>query len=314
MKICRFFFCIKKNLLPLFFIIISFVFNVYGEDPCSKSFSKKTGKLVYEDQLRANENQQRVNKDTVELSKDSVSYLIKILKSSLEKSNDILLTSAREKELIIKYRNTRDQAAFKELLLSLIYLIKRDVSIVSYRWGRPDFIDDIFQEAILKFIRGLDSYDLNSDYRLSTYVFKYMLPSLHGYIRSKMIPVRIPKRVRKLPYFVSMDQPLYDKEGSNHEVGLKDYLVDEKVIPMGDQITHSEKIHVFRTAINSIRPELTELENAILNAWIADFGKTEWEALSEKFVIGSKKLRTTQENLMRKLRVKLTKRGIRKIL
>ena len=308
MKIRKFFFYIKPNVLPLSFIIIFFVYDVYGEELCPKSFSKKTDKVVHQDQ-------QKVDKNTLASSTDSVSYLIKELKLNLKKNNKaILLTSKREKELIIQYRKTKDQTVFKELLLSLIYLIKREVNIVSYRWGRPDFIDDILQEAILKLMKGLDSYDLNSDYRLSTYIFKYMRPFLHGYIRSKMIPVRIPRGVRELPYFVSVDQPVYDKERSNHEVDLKDLLADERITPMGDQVTRSERVHIFRTAIDSVRSELTELENTILSAWIADVGKTEWNALSERFGIGSKKLRATQMNLIRKLRVKLTKKGVRELL
>ena len=47
---------------------------------------------------------------------------------------------------------------------------------------------------------------------------------------------------------------------------------------------------------------------------VADANEVEWEALSEKFGIGPKKLHSTKGNLMRKIRVDFTQRGIHRML
>ena len=76
-----------------------------------------------------------------------------------------------------------------------------------------------------------------------------------------------------------------------------------------------EKRHTqLEKALDDIRGELTELENAILNGWLYETDKEGWDDMRVRFNIKSEKLRVTQLILMRKLKFKLRERGFHKML
>ena len=233
MKIYNLFFSFKKYLLLSFFIVGFCPFNVHGESPCLKPFSDK--------------NDKELDTKIVALSPDSAIYLTKQLREKLSKRNDtnVFLTPEREKELVIKYQETGDQAAFEELLLSLIYYMRQNTGRVGHRWNRPDFIDDLLQETVLALMSGLKTYDPNRGNRLASYVFKNFRPTLNAYMRSTVPLIKTP-RTEQLPFFVSVNEPILDKKEGEHRDTLQDRLVDEKAMAIDDQVSQREKTHTIR--------------------------------------------------------------------
>ena len=305
MKIYNFFPHVKKHIPILFFIISFCISKTYGESPCVKSFSGQNNKIT----------DTKIATQPSTLSPDGASYLTRKLRERLNKKNsaDIFLTLEREKELIIKYRETGDQTAFEELLLSLIYYIRKNTGTVGYRWSRTDLIDDLLQETILTLVKGLEKYDINSDNRLSSYVFKNLQPTLHTHMRSEVSLIKTPRGVKKLPFFVSTNEPILNKSEGEQRDTLQDRLVDEEAIPIDDQVSSKEKTHIIKEAIDDIRGDLTELENAVLNGWLYEINKEGWDDIRIRFNIRPEKLRVTQLKLMRKLKFKFAERGFRRI-
>lgn len=102
-----------------------------------------------------------------------------------------------------------DKAAMEKLILDNNGLIW---SIVKRFKDRGYEVDDLYQVAVMGFMRAIKKFDTSFDVRLSTYAVPYILGELRRYTQTEG-PIKISRSIKELLYKISEVQKEYLKHG-----------------------------------------------------------------------------------------------------
>lgn len=117
-------------------------------------------------------------------------------------------------------------------------------SIVKRFKDRGYEVDDLYQIAVIGFIRAIKRFDTSFDVKLSTYAVPYILGEVRRYIQTEG-PIKISRSIKELLYKISEVQKEYLKRG-------KEASIEEIAKEVG---VEKEEIVVAlesRTPVNSI--------------------------------------------------------------
>lgn len=117
-------------------------------------------------------------------------------------------------------------------------------SIVKRFKDRGYEVDDLYQIAVIGFIRAIKRFDTSFDVKLSTYAVPYILGEVRRYIQTEG-PIKISRSIKELLYKISEVQKEYLKRG-------KEATIEEIAKEVG---VEKEEIVVAlesRTPVNSI--------------------------------------------------------------
>ena len=92
-------------------------------------------------------------------------------------------------------------------------------SLVKRYKDRGFEIDDLYQIAVLGFIKSIKKFDTSFDVRLSTYAVPYILGEIRRYVQTEG-PLKISRSIKELLYKVSELQKEYNKKGI--EIGIEE--------------------------------------------------------------------------------------------
>ena len=110
-----------------------------------------------------------------------------------EISSHSLLTRERERELAIQVAKG-DEIAKQELIKSNLKLV---VSIAKKYLGLGLPLQDLVQEGNIGLIKGIEKYDVNTGFRLSTYVTFWIKQSITRAINNCKDTIRLPIHQRE---------------------------------------------------------------------------------------------------------------------
>ncbi len=102
-----------------------------------------------------------------------------------------------------------DKSAMEKLITDNNGLIW---SIVKRFKDRGYEIDDLYQIAVMGFMRSIKKFDTSFDVRLSTYAVPYILGEIRRYIQTEG-PIKVSRSIKELLYKISEVQKEYLKHG-----------------------------------------------------------------------------------------------------
>ena len=102
-----------------------------------------------------------------------------------------------------------DESAMEDMINTNNRLIW---SIVNRFSGRGYDIDDLYQVAVVGFIRAIKKFDTSFDVRLSTYAVPYILGEIKRYIQAEG-PMKISRTIKELFFKIVDLQKEYQKAG-----------------------------------------------------------------------------------------------------
>ena len=115
---------------------------------------------------------------------------------------DIVKTQSGDKEAMEKLINTNN---------GLIW------SIVKRFKDRGYEIEDLYQIAVIGFIKAIQKFDVSFDVRLSTYAVPYILGEIRRYIQTDG-PIKVSRSIKELLYKISEVQKEYIKRGKEANI------------------------------------------------------------------------------------------------
>lgn len=121
---------------------------------------------------------------------------------------DIVNTQSGDKKAMEKLINTNN---------GLIW------SIVKRFKDRGYEIEDLYQIAVIGFIKAIQKFDVSFDVRLSTYAVPYILGEIRRYIQTDG-PIKVSRSIKELLYKISEVQKEYIKRGK--EANIEDIAKD----------------------------------------------------------------------------------------
>lgn len=122
-----------------------------------------------------------------------------------------------------------NKASLEKLILNNNGLIW---SIVKRFKDRGHEIDDLYQIAVIGFIKSIKKFDTSFDVKLSTYAVPYILGEIKRYIQTEG-PIKISRSIKELLYKISEIQKEYLKKGKEitiEELAKEVNLPKEEVI------------------------------------------------------------------------------------
>lgn len=90
-------------------------------------------------------------------------------------------------------------------------------SIVKRFKDRGYEIDDLYQIAVIGFIKAIQKFDVSFDVRLSTYAVPYILGEVRRYTQTEG-PIKISRTIKELLYKISEIQKEYLKKGKEASI------------------------------------------------------------------------------------------------
>ena len=176
-------------------------------------------------------------------------------------------------------------------------------SIVNRFSGRGYDIDDLYQVAVVGFIRAIKRFDTSFDVRLSTYAVPYILGEIKRYIQAEG-PIKISRTIKELLLKIVDLQKEYQKSGKGSPT------IDELAKELNK---NKEEIIIAmesKNTVNSIYESSSDDEGMTLAERIST-GKNEQDLITNKIalteVIESLKEREKQVLLLRYFRGKTQK-------
>ena len=145
-----------------------------------------------------------------------------------------------QRENIVNAQNG-DQSAMEELINVNNGLIW---SIVKRFKDRGYEIDDIYQIAVMGFMKAIQKFDIGFDVRLSTYAVPYILGEIRRYIQTEG-PIKISRTIKELLYKISEVEKEYLKRGKEITI---DEIAKEIGVSREDVVVALES----KTPVNSI--------------------------------------------------------------
>ena len=121
------------------------------------------------------------------------------------------------------------KASLEKLILNNNGLIW---SIVKRFKDRGYEIEDLYQIAVIGFIKSIKKFDTSFDVKLSTYAVPYILGEIKRYIQTEG-PIKISRSIKELLYKISEIQKEYLKRGKEitiEELAKEVNLSKEEVI------------------------------------------------------------------------------------
>ena len=115
---------------------------------------------------------------------------------------DIVNTQSGDKKAMEKLINTNN---------GLIW------SIVKRFKDRGYEIEDLYQIAVIGFIKAIQKFDVSFDVRLSTYAVPYILGEIRRYIQTDG-PIKVSRSIKELLYKISEVQKEYIKRGKEANI------------------------------------------------------------------------------------------------
>ena len=109
----------------------------------------------------------------------------------------------------IRAAQSGDESAMEDMINTNNGLIW---SIVNRFSGRGYDIDDLYQVAVVGFIRAIKKFDTSFDVRLSTYAVPYILGEIKRYIQAEG-PMKISRTIKELFFKIVDLQKEYQKAG-----------------------------------------------------------------------------------------------------
>lgn len=92
-------------------------------------------------------------------------------------------------------------------------------SIVKRFKDRGYEVDDLYQIAVIGFMKAIQKFDTNFEVRLSTYAVPYILGEIRRYTQTEG-PIKISRSIKELLYKISEVQKEYLKKGK--EIGIEE--------------------------------------------------------------------------------------------
>lgn len=117
-------------------------------------------------------------------------------------------------------------------------------SIVKRFKDRGYEVDDLYQIAVIGFMKAIQKFDTNFEVRLSTYAVPYILGEIRRYTQTEG-PIKISRSIKELLYKISEVQKEYLKKGK--EIGIEE-IAKEVRVSKDEVIVALES----KTPINSI--------------------------------------------------------------
>jgi len=103
--------------------------------------------------------------------------------------------SLSERELLIRVRDSKDQAAREELITRYLPLVKSLARRFASR-GQP--VEDLVQVGSIGLIKAIDRFDLERGVELSTYATPTIMGEIKRYFRDKGWAVKVPRALQDL--------------------------------------------------------------------------------------------------------------------
>lgn len=145
-----------------------------------------------------------------------------------------------QRENIVKAQNG-DKPAMEELINVNNGLIW---SIVKRFKDRGYEIEDLYQIAVMGFMKAIQKFDVAFDVRLSTYAVPYILGEIRRYIQTDG-PIKISRTIKELLYKISEVEKEYLKRG-------KEITIDEIAKEVGASREEVVVALESKTPVNSI--------------------------------------------------------------
>ena len=117
-------------------------------------------------------------------------------------------------------------------------------SIVKKCKDRGYEIDDLYQIAVIGFMKAIQKFDTNFEVRLSTYAVPYILGEVRRYTQTEG-PIKVSRSIKELLYKISEVQKEYLKKGK--EIGIEE-IAKEVGVSKDEIIVALES----KTPVNSI--------------------------------------------------------------
>lgn len=117
-------------------------------------------------------------------------------------------------------------------------------SIVKRFKDRGYEIDDLYQIAVIGFMKAIQKFDTNFEVRLSTYAVPYILGEVRRYTQTEG-PIKVSRSIKELLYKISEVQKEYLKKGK--EIGIEE-IAKEVGVSKDEIIVALES----KTPVNSI--------------------------------------------------------------
>ena len=122
-----------------------------------------------------------------------------------------------------------DKSAMEKLITDNNGLIW---SIVKRFKDRGYEIDDLYQIAVMGFMRSIKKFDTSFDVRLSTYAVPYILGEIRRYIQTEG-PIKVSRSIKELLYKISEVQKeylKYGKEATIEEIAKEVGVAKEEIV------------------------------------------------------------------------------------
>jgi RNA polymerase sigma-B factor len=105
------------------------------------------------------------------------------------------LEDVPERELLLRIRDTKDQAAREELITRYLPLVK---SLARRFASRGQAVEDLIQVGSIGLIKAVDRFDIERGVELSTYATPTILGEIKRYFRDKGWAVKVPRALQDL--------------------------------------------------------------------------------------------------------------------
>ena len=245
-----------------------------------------------------------------------------------------LLTPEKEKELFLKYQETKDPVIKEQLINSNLKLV---VSVAKKYRGTDLGLIDLIQEGNFGLIAAVDKFDVNLGYKFSTYAVYWIKQAINRAIVNKSRGIRLPAHIAEkynklkqaerilaqengrtpditeiAAYMKMTEQEIKDLYDSAQQIISLETPVGEDDDTLGDFIEdkhfESPSARVAKTDLREqIMKVMESLEERERNVLILRFGlnneepKT-LEEIGAMFGLSRERIRQIEEKALRKMR------------
>ena len=165
-------------------------------------------------------------------------------------------------------------------------------SIVKRFKDRGYEIDDLYQIAVIGFMKAIQKFDTNFEVRLSTYAVPYILGEVRRYTQTDG-PIKVSRSIKELLYKISEVQKEYLKKGK--EIGIEE--IAKEVGTSKDEVIVALES---KTPVNSIYENESNDEDGVSLIDRLSTGIDEQSLITNKIVLTEliKKLKENERQII----------------
>ncbi len=208
--------------------------------------------------------------------------------------------------LFQQYKETGDVSLRNQIVEKYLYIAE----IIAKKFvGRGVPFDDLYQEASLSLLRGIERFDPSLGLKFSTFITPTITGELRNYFRDKTRPFKVPRRLGELSVAIRKYV-----DGKETETGVKPSVKD---VALALSVTEEDVVKAMEIGGTLSLDSMTETEDdgyslsdmlpadeagfdkfevkQTLLAAMADFSEAERKLIKYRFVEGLSQMQTAQK-------------------